>query len=1014
MNLSVCQLPIISINFNLLFAFMLQAVEQQIHRESKENWPIESSQHTTTKISPRVLSPRSSLDNLILPEKIKIPSEKESRKSLDFSDKESDNEKSISSRETTDVSISHHSSRKDSSRHSFDQESSHKQQSEQDSVGEIKESLTAQDRSDASSVVHEELKTEEEISSVIDELHTSRSTRKSTKSPESIYDDDFFETESVKNDEKLSTIQEDLSKKDDSTSVVDEKISIHSNSSGIQENIHDKSQSIQEETVSTHESSSSTKISNKHSNRSHVSMNSQHTNNKSSRNTAIVDVSQSGQYSSRFESDDDDDKSDKSVTSPRSNNSASSARSNNSASSARSNKSATSNASSRKSPELLKSSLDNSISEQLSPPETLEAIFNDDKEMKQMSEKSPPSSVQDSTVTGSSVTKKSESKHSSNKQSTSSISHSLDKSSTAEIIQPDEFSKSNVSSALGFRLNDRVKVENLMIGTIRFLGKTSFSPVIVAGVELDQPMGTNNGTFQGKQYFRCSDDYGLFTTIEKLKLYKEDTETKNLKSESESSSTVKEVDESLEDNLAKTIEDDGSYSEDFESSSKKSGSSDLPVKQTSVHDEHLSSVSSESLNVVADVISNKELSDKSPPKEVDAFNKEIIEELDLKSTASDSKSAATDPESISVADIPSPKKLDVEPLVDDITDGIMKTIIAETIAVVSPHPTKELSAVKTDDITTTALTSPKQETMSKTADVATKKLLNDALTVMLNVMKEKDKKLLEQEDRLQKRSGGDFFSLLADDDDIENLSPDDNDGFTADMKDVHDQLNLLIGDDDEDEEDEIEKEGPTKKIEVKMKVPFNQKDTRHLVSLALDEIEQHKKDLETLRRLQVPDTILTLSFDGEELDEESTILYKTLIFDVTLHLYCEIKAFGELQTAKRAPWLKVPRKTFSKFVRETHVFGEDLSEKIAHYVCACMGLEEGRPSLTHIKKKLPLNLAKKDYVDAVLVEELREEEALWVNYDEDELRVKFQLADNILDSLLQETVDIINNALDGS
>lgn len=40
------------------------------------------------------------------------------------------------------------------------------------------------------------------------------------------------------------------------------------------------------------------------------------------------------------------------------------------------------------------------------------------------------------------------------------------------------------------------------------------------------------------------------------------------------------------------------------------------------------------------------------------------------------------------------------------------------------------------------------------------------------------------------------------------------------------------------------------------------------------------------------------------------------------------------------------------------------------------------------------------------VQELHEEEAQWVNYDEDELFVKIQLADSIFEALLKDTVNI--------
>lgn len=41
------------------------------------------------------------------------------------------------------------------------------------------------------------------------------------------------------------------------------------------------------------------------------------------------------------------------------------------------------------------------------------------------------------------------------------------------------------------------------------------------------------------------------------------------------------------------------------------------------------------------------------------------------------------------------------------------------------------------------------------------------------------------------------------------------------------------------------------------------------------------------------------------------------------------------------------------------------------------------------------------------VQELHEEEAQWVNYDEDELFVKMQLADSIFDALLKDTANTL-------
>ena len=50
-----------------------------------------------------------------------------------------------------------------------------------------------------------------------------------------------------------------------------------------------------------------------------------------------------------------------------------------------------------------------------------------------------------------------------------------------------------------------------------------------------------------------------------------------------------------------------------------------------------------------------------------------------------------------------------------------------------------------------------------------------------------------------------------------------------------------------------------------------------------------------------------------------------------------------------------------------------------------------------------------DFVEALLIKELRSEEREWTNYDEDEEQVKLQTADTILESLLTDTINVMND-----
>ncbi|XP_065349335.1 dynactin subunit 1 isoform X2 [Cloeon dipterum] len=47
-------------------------------------------------------------------------------------------------------------------------------------------------------------------------------------------------------------------------------------------------------------------------------------------------------------------------------------------------------------------------------------------------------------------------------------------------------------------------------GTVAFVGSTLFAPGKWVGVVLDSPKGKNNGSVQGKQYFQCEENYGMF------------------------------------------------------------------------------------------------------------------------------------------------------------------------------------------------------------------------------------------------------------------------------------------------------------------------------------------------------------------------------------------------------------------------------------------------------------------------------------------------------------------------
>ena len=65
-------------------------------------------------------------------------------------------------------------------------------------------------------------------------------------------------------------------------------------------------------------------------------------------------------------------------------------------------------------------------------------------------------------------------------------------------------------------IGDRVVVNGTWPGTLRFLGSVQFSHGVWAGVELDEAAGQNDGKMQGRRYFECGRNHGIFVKKHQL------------------------------------------------------------------------------------------------------------------------------------------------------------------------------------------------------------------------------------------------------------------------------------------------------------------------------------------------------------------------------------------------------------------------------------------------------------------------------------------------------------------
>ena len=71
----------------------------------------------------------------------------------------------------------------------------------------------------------------------------------------------------------------------------------------------------------------------------------------------------------------------------------------------------------------------------------------------------------------------------------------------------------------------RVRVLKNRTGTVRFIGETAFSSGAWVGVELDAPDGKHDGVVDGKRYFTCSANRGVFVRASQAQTLDEDVAT---------------------------------------------------------------------------------------------------------------------------------------------------------------------------------------------------------------------------------------------------------------------------------------------------------------------------------------------------------------------------------------------------------------------------------------------------------------------------------------------------------
>ena len=74
----------------------------------------------------------------------------------------------------------------------------------------------------------------------------------------------------------------------------------------------------------------------------------------------------------------------------------------------------------------------------------------------------------------------------------------------------------SAASSQELHVGDRVVVSGTKFGTLKYLGKIHVADGTWCGIQLDEPLGKNDGSVSGKRYFTCQQRYGLFSPLARV------------------------------------------------------------------------------------------------------------------------------------------------------------------------------------------------------------------------------------------------------------------------------------------------------------------------------------------------------------------------------------------------------------------------------------------------------------------------------------------------------------------
>ncbi|KAM7054867.1 centrosome-associated protein 350 isoform 2-T2 [Molossus nigricans] len=610
---------------------------------------------------------------------------------------------------------------------------------------------------------------------------------------------------------------------------------------------------------------------------------------------------------------------------------------------------------------------------------------------------------------------------------------------------------------LDFHIGDRVLIGNVQPGTLRFKGVTSFAKGFWAGVELDKPEGNNNGTYDGIVYFVCKEKHGIFAPPPKIS---------HIPETFEDYVDINEDEDCYPDEQYQYNNQEQKDTEGLTFDRKKDAIEYLYEKSLPSIPSEEPSVD-RSLKIETDNVQ-----DISGVLEAHVHQQSPVDLLIFSKENKDLVSGATEEVSIAVEDdtldntfseelkkqqqftekeenlYPEVSEKLSTPLLDLLTreknqlEAQLRSSLSE-----EKKSKQQLETVSllTDSLLTVFVT----DTVSQLQQI--KKARNEKIQLSNQELCDDDQKkvacqgLAQTQEEPSPGAPGGFLTSELEDEKEEISSPDmcprpespvlgasgqeELAKRLAELEISRELLSVLGDDQDWFDEDfglssshKIQKNKAEETIvplmaepkralqkpcETLLAVPHTAEEVEVLVHSAAEELWKWKELGHDLHSISIPLKLLGCASKGLDIESTSKRVYTQAVFDLTKEIFEEI--FAEDPNLNQPVWMKPCRINSSYFRRVKNPDSlDEIKNFIATEVLKLFSLKKEPNHKTDWQKMMKFGRKKRDRVDHILVQELHEEEAQWVNYDEDELCVKMQLADGIFETLIRDTIDVLN------